>query len=276
MIYRNWQGTEIPALGFGTYELDNEAAATMVAEAAKIGYRHFDTAQMYHNEEGVGRGLAASGLARDDYFLTTKVWFDKFQSGDLQTSVVESLRKLDLDHVDLLLLHWPTEDVPLEETIAALNEVKNLGMTRLIGISNFPTALVEKAVECSNIPLAVNQVEYHPYLDQSKVLDCLRAHDMLLTAYCPIARGTVLEDPTLREIGARYGKSPAQVTLRWLLQQDGVMAIPKSGSPKNAAANFDIFDFELSANDMATIHALSRPNGRMIDPSFAPKWDDAA
>lgn len=276
MIYRNWQGTEIPALGFGTYELNNDEAASMVLEAAKIGYRHFDTAQMYHNEEGVGRGLKASGLAREDYFLTTKVWYDKFQSGDLQTSVVESLRKLDLEHVDLLLLHWPTDEIPLEETLAALNEVKNLGMTRLIGISNFPTALVDKAVTLSNLPLTVNQVEYHPYLDQSKVLENLRAHGMLLTAYCPIARGTVLHDPVLKEIGAKYGKSGIQITLRWLMQQNSVMAIPKSGSPKNAAANFNIFDFELSDEDMAAIFALANPEGRLIDPSFAPKWDDAA
>ncbi|MEQ8392693.1 MAG: aldo/keto reductase [Thalassospira sp.] len=276
MIYRNWQGSKIPALGFGTYELNNDDAATMVNEAAKIGYRHFDTAQMYHNEEGVGRGLKASGLARDDYFLTTKVWFDKFQSGDLQTSVVESLRKLDLDHVDLLLLHWPTDEIPLEETIAALNEVKNLGMTHMIGISNFPTVLIDKAINLTDIPLTVNQVEYHPYISQAKVLENVRSHDMLLTAYCPIARGTVLNDPTLQEIGAKYGKSGVQVTLRWLMQQDGVMAIPKSGSPKNAAANFDIFDFELSDDDMAKIFTLANPDGRLIDPSFAPKWDDAA
>ncbi|MEQ9346356.1 MAG: aldo/keto reductase [Thalassospira sp.] len=276
MIYRNWQGSKIPALGFGTYELNNDDAATMVKEAAKIGYRHFDTAQMYHNEEGVGRGLKASGLARDDYFLTTKVWFDKFQSGDLQTSVVESLRKLDLDHVDLLLLHWPTDEIPLEETIAALNEVKNLGMTHMIGISNFPTVLIDKAINLTDIPLTVNQVEYHPYISQAKVLENVRSHDMLLTAYCPIARGTVLNDPTLQEIGAKYGKSGVQVTLRWLMQQDDVMAIPKSGSPKNAAANFDIFDFELSDDDMAKIFTLANPEGRLIDPSFAPKWDDAA
>ncbi|WP_033069469.1 aldo/keto reductase [Thalassospira australica] len=276
MIYRNWQGTDIPALGFGTYELNNEDAANMVVEAAKIGYRHFDTAQMYHNEEGVGRGLKKSGLARDDYFLTTKVWFDQFQSGDLQTSVMESLRKLDHEFVDLLLLHWPNDDVPLEETIAALNEVKNLGMTRLIGISNFPTALIEQAVSLTNIPLTVNQVEYHPYLDQSKVLESLRERDMLLTAYCPIARGSVMKDPILKDIAAKYGKSPVQVTLRWLLQQDSVMAIPKSGSPKNAAANFDIFDFELSDGDMAAIKGLANPDGRLIDPSFAPEWDKAA
>jgi diketogulonate reductase-like aldo/keto reductase len=276
MIYRNWQDTKIPALGFGTYELNNDEAAKMIAEAAKIGYRHFDTAQMYHNEQGVGQGLKNSGLARDDYFLTTKVWYDKFQSGDLQTSVVESLRKLDLDHVDLLLLHWPNEDVPLEETMAALNEVKNLGMTRLIGISNFPTALIDQAVSLTDAPLTVNQVEYHPYLDQSKVLESVRAHNMLLTAYCPIARGNVIKDATLKAIGEKYGKSPVQVTLRWLLQQDSVMAIPKSGSPKNAAANFDIFDFELSENDMEAIHDLANPNGRLIDPSFAPEWDKAA
>lgn len=276
MIYRKWQDNKIPALGFGTYELDNAQAAKMVAEAAKIGYRHFDTAQMYHNEEGVGQGLKESGLKRDEYFLTTKVWYDKFQSGDLQTSVVESLRKLDQEHVDLLLLHWPNEDVSLDETLAALNEVKNLCMTRLIGISNFPTALIDKANELTDIPLTVNQVEYHPYLDQTKVLENLRGHDMLLTAYCPIARGSVLKDKPLTEIGKKHGKSAVQVTLRWLLQQDDVMAIPKSGSPKNAAANFDIFDFELSDGEMTDISNLAKPDGRLIDPDFAPKWDDAA
>ncbi|MCC9622605.1 aldo/keto reductase [Thalassospira sp. MA62] len=273
MIYRNWQGVEIPALGFGTFELDNDHAAQMIVEAAKIGYRHFDTAQMYHNEEGVGRGLRDSGLARDEYFLTTKVWPDKFQSGDFQTSVVDSLRKLDQDHVDLLLLHWPSEDIPLEETIAALNEVKNMGMTRLIGISNFPTALMDQATELSSLPLCVNQVEYHPYLDQGKVITAAREHDMLVTAYCPMARGALLKDPTLTEIGKKHGKSGIQVGLRWLMQQDDVMAIPKSGSPKNAAANFDIFDFELSDDEMKTIFGLAKPDGRLIDPGFAPKWD---
>ena len=275
MITRDIHGVSIPALGFGTFELDSAAAEKMVAKAAEIGYRHFDTAQMYHNEEGVGRGLKASGLARDDYFLTTKVWHDKFQSGDLQTSVVESLRKLDLDHVDLLLLHWPNDDIPLDETIAALNEVRNLGMTKHIGISNFPTALIEDAVACSNLPLLCNQVEYHPYLSQKKVLDCVKKHDMLLTAYCPLARANVLKDDTLVAIGKEHGKSATQVTLRWHMQQDNVMAIPKSGSPKNAKANFDIFDFELSDDEMAKIHNLARPDGRLINPNFAPKWDDA-
>jgi len=231
---------------------------------------------MYHNEEGVGQGLKTSGLARDDYFLTTKIWPDNFQSGDLQTSVVESLRKLDLDHVDLLLLHWPSEDISLSETIAALNEVKNLGMTHLIGVSNFPTVLVDKAINQTNIPLTVNQVEYHPYLSQAKILENVQSHDMLMTAYCPIARGAVLKDETLNGIGTKYGKSAVQVTLRWLMQQDGVMAIPKSGSPKNAAANFDIFDFELTDEEMTQISDLAKPDGRLIDPSFAPKWDEAA
>tara|TARA_R110002050_G_scaffold660_4_gene4587 strand:+ start:758 stop:1585 length:828 start_codon:yes stop_codon:yes gene_type:complete len=275
MITRDIHGVSIPALGFGTFQLDPQAAETMVAKAAEIGYRHFDTAQMYHNEEGVGRGLKASGLARDDYFLTTKVWSDQFHSGDLQTSVVESLRKLDLNHVDLLLLHWPNDDVPLEETIAALNEVRNLGMTKHIGISNFPCALIDKAVSYSNLPLLCNQVEYHPYLSQKAVMDCLKKHDMLLTAYCPLARAEVLKDDTLIAIGKNHGKSATQVTLRWLMQQDGVMAIPKSGSPKNAKANFDIFDFELSDAEMTRISGLARPDGRMINPEFAPRWDTA-
>lgn len=266
-------GADIPALGFGTFELRSDDARRMVAEAIEIGYRHIDTAQIYRNEAAVGQGLADSGVDRGDVFLTTKVWFDQFADGDLQRSVGQSLERLGTDDVDLLLLHWPAGEVPLAETIGALNAVAEDGRARHIGISNFTTALIDKAVALSAAPLVTNQVEYHPFLNQSQVLSALRRHGLSLTAYSPIAQGQVFSDRTLVDIGAEYGKNAAQVALRWLLDQDGVIAIPRSSSAEHAASNFDIFDFSLTLDQTKRIDELARPDGRIISPDFAPDWD---
>ena len=266
-------GAEIPALGFGTFELKSDDARRMVAKALEIGYRHIDTAQIYRNEAAVGQGIADSGVDRDAVFLTTKVWFDHFGEGDLQRSVDESLERLATDHVDLLLLHWPAGEVPLAETIEALNAVQADGRARHIGISNFTTSLIDKAVALSEAPLVTNQVEYHPFLDQSQVLSALRRHGLSLTAYSPIAQGQVFSNRTLVDIGEEYGENAAQVALRWLLDQDGVIAIPRTTSAEHAASNFDVFDFSLSLEQRKEIDALARPDGRIIDPSFAPDWD---
>jgi len=265
----------IPALGFGTWQLEPADAEAMVAHAIEVGYRHIDTAQMYKNEQAVGRGIKKTGLAREDIFLTTKVWTDYFKMGDLQSSVADSLERLDTDYVDLILLHWPNPAVPLKETLDALNDVRARGLARHIGISNFPSALVREAVEFSAGPLAVNQVEYHPYLSQKPVLDTLAAENMALTAYCPLAQGQVFADDTLIHIGERHGKNAGQVALRWLVQQDGVIAIPRSSNPDHVAANFEIFDFELSAEEMGTLNQLQREDRRVVNPSFAPQWDHA-
>jgi diketogulonate reductase-like aldo/keto reductase len=263
----------IPALGFGTWQLDNGTAQPLVEQALEIGYRHIDTAQIYRNERDVGAGVAASGIKRDDVFLTTKVWIDHFADGDLQRSAEKSLEKLGVDHVDLLLLHWPKPDVPLAETIAALNDVKDRGLTRAIGLSNFPSALLAEAQALSKAPIATDQVEYHPYLSQKTLIAAARAAGTSITAWSPLAQGKVSEDPVLIAIGQAHGKTPGQVTLRWLIQQ-GVIAIPRTKTPSRVVENFDILDFELTEAEMASVFALARPDGRLgnwLDAAF--KWD---
>lgn len=267
-------GALIPALGFGTWELRDAQARHMVEAALEIGYRHIDTAQMYGNEAEVGAALRASGLKRDELFVTTKIWPDRFRSGDLQRSVVESLGRLQLDAVDLLLLHWPNPDVPLPETMAALNDCAEHGWARHIGVSNFPAALLAEATRLSGRPLVTDQVEYHPFLSQRTVLEACRTNGMALTAYCPLARGRVFEDPTLARIAQRHGKTAGQVALRWLVQQEGVVAIPRSSRVEHARANFQIFDFSLSAPEMAEIAALGKPEGRIVAVGGSvPAWD---
>lgn len=269
-------GATIPKIGFGTFPLKDDEARRMVTHALKAGYRHIDTAQMYGNETEVGEAVAASGVARDEIFITTKVWPDNFGDGPLQRSVEESLRKLRVDAVDLLLLHWPRFDDSLESTVKALNEVQANGMARHIGVSNFTAGLIEQAWAATTAPLVNNQVEYHPYLNQGPVLDEIRSRDMSLTAYLPNARGKVFEDRTLTEIGARYGKTPGQVGLRWLYQQEGVIAIPRTGSEAHADQNIDILDFQLSSEDMTAVFDLARPDGRQLSPpGLAPTWDKA-
>ncbi len=267
-------GARIPVLGFGTWELRDGLAVRMVEAALEIGYRHIDTAQMYENEREVGTAIRTSGIDRREIFLTTKVWPDRFREGDLQRSVEDSLGRLGLDTVDLLLLHWPNPSVPLAETIAALNDARARGMTRHIGISNFPTRLMREALRLSEAPLVTNQVEYHPFLSQKRVLRACREAGMALTAYCPLARGRVFGDPVIERIAARHRKSPAQVALRWLVQQQGVVAIPRSSKPEHARANFEIWDFALDDREMAEISALAGPGGRIVDiAGLAPDWD---
>jgi diketogulonate reductase-like aldo/keto reductase len=266
-------GASIPAIGFGTWRLTGAVARDAVAEALRVGYRHIDTAQVYDNEREVGEGLRRSGIPRDEVFLTTKVWTDRYRESDLQRSVEESLRRLKVEQVDLLLLHWPNPDVPLAETIRALNGARAAGLARAIGVSNFPIRLLREAVELSRAPLATNQVEYHPFLDQTAMLRELRAHGMILTAYSPIAKGKVHGEPTLAAVAAAHGKTPSQIALRWLLQQEGVAAIPRSSRKERIAENFAVFDFELDGEQMARIGALGSREGRLTSPSFAPEWD---
>lgn len=270
----NAYGAQIPAIGFGTFELDDVTARRMVGAALEIGYRHIDTAQIYKNEQAVGQGIVDSGVPRSDIFLTTKVWVSRFSESQLAKSVTESLDRLGTDYVDLLLLHWPNPSIPLSETVAAINAVKNSGQVRSIGISNFTTALINQAVELSESLLVTNQVEYHPLLNQDKVLCCLRKHAMSLTAYSPLAQGEVFSNPLLISIGDQHNKNPGQVALRWLVQQDGVIAIPRTADEAHARDNFDIFDFELSEGEMVEIDQLTHQNYRTIDPgSLAPDWD---
>lgn len=272
------QNEKMPALGFGTWQLRGDECTQAVQKALEIGYRHVDTAQIYENEAEVGQGLTdgfkSSGAKREDIFLTTKIWRSNFETA--AASVDESLKKLQTDYVDLLLVHWPFPEVDMEDMINAVVEAQKAGKARLIGVSNFTVAQMEQADKLSGGKVCVNQVEYHPYLSQQPVLDFVQAKKWVMTAYSPIARGKVVDDMAIKEIALKYGKNPVQVTLRWLTQQDRVAAIPKSGTEKNIQSNFDIFDFELNDEDMAAISALAKDDGRMIDPDFAPKWDKAA
>lgn len=264
------QGRSIPTLGFGTFQFEGEACYQGVREALEIGYRHLDTAQMYGNEKEVGRALRDAGVARDEVFLTTKIWSADLAPEDARRTTEESLERLGVDAVDLLLIHWPNDDVPLDETLAAMIEMHGEGKTRSIGVSNFPSALLRRALELA--PIVCNQVEYHPFLGQDKLLALAREHDLMLTAYSPLARGRVAKDPTLQEIGRRHGKTAVQVALRWLIQQPQVAAIPKAATAEHRRANFEIFDFELSEEEMEQIHGLERGQ-RVIDPDFGPDWD---
>lgn len=266
-------GANLPAIGFGTMELPHRPAE-LVAHAIKSGYRAIDTARKYGTEERVGEGIRASGIARADLFVTTKVTEDNAREADFLRSAETSLKALGLDHVDLLLVHWPQPKVPFAETLGALAKAKRLGLTRHVGISNFTLAMLEEAVHLCPEPLVCNQLEYHAYLPQDRMLAALRRHGMILTAYCPVARGKLLDEPVLGEIGRAHGKTHAQVALRWLIQQPMVAAVPRPLEEKHIEEDLDVFDFTLSEAEMARISALRRRNIRIADPpERAPKWD---
>ena len=265
-------GASVPAIGLGTWELRGRTCARLVEQALRLGYRHIDTAQVYENEREVGEGLRASRVRRDDAFVTTKIWTTHFGPNDLERSTKESLTKLRLFEVDLLLLHWPNPQVPLSETMGALAHVKKLGMARHIGVSNFTVALIDEAVAACPEPLVCDQVEYHPYLDQTKVKDACARHGMAVVAYSPVAKGRIRGDETLTRIGQAHGKTVAQICLRWLVQQN-VAAIPRTSKIERLSENIDIFDFALSAQEMADISALGRAGTRLTDFGFAPNWD---
>ena len=270
-------GHAIPLLGFGTWNLTPEVARTMVAEAVRIGYRHIDTAWIYHNEAAVGDGIrdaiAAGHVDRDDLWLTTKIWVAHFDREGLLKQARESAASLGFTP-DLLLLHWPRAEPAWEETLGALNEARDLGLTRTIGLSNFPSAEFREAQALSKATLVTNQVEYHPYLKLSKLLETAKDLGSSITAWSPLAQGAVADDATLNEIGRAHGKTAGQVTLRWLIQQN-VIAIPRTSKARRAEENFDIFDFSLSSEEMDRIHALARPDGRLgdwLDKAF--NWDE--
>src|SRR5437773_9472948 len=265
-------GAKIPAIGLGTWELRGRACVRLVEQALRLGYRHIDTAQVYENEREVGDGLRASGVRREEVFITTKVWTSHFAPHDLERSAKESLTRLRVSEVDLLLLHWPNPRVPLSETLDALAHVRKLGMARHVGVSNFTVALIDEAVAKCSAPLVCNQVEYHPYLDQTKVREACARHDLVLVAYSPIAKGRVRNDEVLARIGRAHGKSAAQICLRWLVQQQ-VSAIPRTSRLERLSENIEIFDFELSQAEMAEISAMARGDGRLTDFGFSPKWD---
>lgn len=266
-------GAEIPALGFGVFRMSDEEVERVVPAALEAGFRHFDTAQIYRNEAALGRALQAAGARRDDLFLTTKVWVDQYSPDRFAASVDESLDKLKVDRVDLLLLHWPGDQVAIADQIGMLNAVQAAGKTRFIGVSNQNIAQLRESVQRSQAPIVTNQIEVHPYLDQGAMAAAARDLGVAITAYYAMADGKVPRDPDLQRIGAKYGKTAAQVTLRWLIQQ-GHIVLSKTARPERVAENFAVFDFALDDGDMAAIAKLARPDGRIVSPAgLAPVWD---
>jgi len=248
---------EIPALGFGTFQLSGEDCTRAVRAALEAGYRHVDTAEYYDNERAVGRALSAAPVDREEVFLTTKVWRSNLRAGDVRPAVEASLDRLGVDSVDLLLVHWPHPRIPIAETLRAMERLRDDGLVRHLGVSNFTADQLREALAVADAPLVTDQVQYHPYVDQRDLLSVCRDEDVALTAYSPLAQGAVLDDANIAAIGQRYDKSPAQVTLRWLLQQEGVVAIPRSSTPEHVKANAEVFDFALTDEEMARIHGLT-------------------
>lgn len=258
------QEGSLPIIGYGTSPLRGGMSADAVVAALKTGYRHIDTGRKYGTEEDVGAGMRASGVPRCEIFLTTKVSHEHLKPDDFAKSVDTSLAALKVDYIDLLLIHWPSPDIDLHVTMPALAKAKQQGKARHIGVANFNTTLLDKAMEiCPD--LVALQAEYHPYLDQSKLLAAARRHKLVFIAYCPLGRGKLLNDPVLADIAKARGRTFAQIALRWLLQQN-VAPIPFSGNPQRIADNFNVFDFELSDEEMARISALKRPDGRVANP----------
>jgi 2,5-diketo-D-gluconate reductase B len=269
----NANGTKVPQIGLGTWPMKGAECKDAIAAALEFGYRHIDTAQMYDNEGDVGAAIAASDIDREQIFLTTKIWPDNFRAADFADAVDRSLDRLGMEYVDLLLLHWPSPEIPLAETIEALNRAHQAGQARAIGVSNFTVRLIEEAVLLSGAKLALNQVEYHPFLTQAPVLQVCRRHGLAVAAYCPLARGRGAQDPVISGIARRMGRSAEQVALRWLVQQ-GVIAVPKSATRSRIAENFDVFSFSLTEADMARISGCAEPAGRIVSMApVAPDWD---
>ena len=258
-------GTAFPALGFGTSPMTGGLSPDTVLAALKAGYRHIDTARKYGTEGAVGEAMRASGLERADIFVTTKVSHENLRADDFARSVEQSLAALKLDYVDLLLVHWPNPEIALAETMPALAKAKRQGLARNIGVANFNTTLLDQAIKLCPEPLVALQAEYHPYLDQTKLIAAVRRHGLVYIAYCPLGRGRLFADPVLNDIAQARGRSVAQIALRWLIQQQ-VAAIPFSSNPQRIADNFNVFDFTLSNEEMARISALTRADGRVANP----------
>ncbi len=265
MEYVTVQDTEIPALGLGTWRMKGPTCRRAVATALELGYRHIDTAQAYGNEQQVGAAISQSGIDREELFLTTKLAGSNRDHDSVIESTRESLDKLETDYADLLLIHQPNSTTPLEETIGAMDELVEEGRVKHIGVSNFGIERLHAAREHADAPILTNQVQYHPFWDQTTLLDYCQIHDLMLTAYSPLAHGGAVRDSLLNEVGARYDKTPAQVALRWLVQQENVSTIPKSTNPEHLEANLQIFDFELSSEEMRSI---GRPSLSRTASSF--------
>src|SRR6202451_3362525 len=266
------QGISLTRLVLAPYRMQGDACRTAVESALAFGYRHIDTAEMYGNEEPIGAAIAASGIARKDLHVTTKVWHENLAPDAIRRAFDASLDKLKLDHVDLYLVHWPSNSMNLPAVFETLMKLKEQRRTRAIGVANFNLALLKTVVEEIKAPIACNQIEYHVMLDQAKVARYLAAKSIPLVAYCPLAQGRAATDETLIAIGRKHNASAAQVALKWLLDQDGVAAIPKASRAESQRANLDALNVKLDDQDRTTIAALPKDK-RFVSPGFAPAWD---
>ena len=266
------QGVEIPRLGFGTFRMPGNESQPVVENAIALGFRHIDTAAMYENEAAVGAAIAASGVKREELFVTTKVWHDQLLPDALHRAFDSSLGKLNLDYVDLYMIHWPSLDMDMAASLEALMKLHDRGLTRAIGVCNFNLPMIRRTIEEIGAPIACHQVEYHPFLSQAPMLDYLRSKGIPLTAYAPLAQGRAANDATLAAIGRKHGATAAQVAIAWLLDQDGVIAIPKASRLESQKANLDALDISLDDEDRSAIAALPKDQ-RFVRPPFAPNWN---
>jgi len=268
------QGLTVPKLGLGTFRMQGDECRAAVASALTLGYRHIDTAEMYGNEDAVGDAVAASGVPRDQIHITTKVWWQNLAPDAIRKAFDRSIAKLKTPYVDFYLIHWPAPDMNLAAALEALMRIKQDGGARAIGVCNFPVALLRQAVEDIKAPIACNQVEYHVLLGQTRLLTYARSSGVPLTAYAPLAQGRLAAYPQLAAIAAKHGATAAQVALAWLLDQDGVMAIPKARGESSQRGNLGALELKLDDADRAVIAALPK-HERFVNPAFAPAWDPA-
>jgi len=272
MEYFTTQGIRMPRLGFGTFRMQGDICRAAVESALELGYRHLDTAEMYANEEEVGAAIAASGVPRGELHVTTKVWNENLAPDAMRRAFDTSMKKLRLDVLDLYLVHWPKPGMDLASMCETMMKLKQEGRTRAIGVANFNIALLRTAVEEIKAPIACNQIEYHVMLDQTKIKKYMDAHGIPLVAYAPLAKGNAPSDETLIAIGKKHNATAAQVALKWLLDQDGVAAIPKASRRESQQANLDALKVRLDDDDRKKIAALPK-NKRFVAPGFSPAWD---
>ena len=272
MQFKTIQGIDVPEIGLGTFKLIGKAGEQTIKMALGLGYRHIDTAQDYKNEREVGNAIKQSHVNREELFVTTKVDRNNLEPDRLLKTTEQSLLDLDLPYVDLLLIHWPNPDVDIEKTIEAMLSLRDQGKVLNIGVSNFPVKLLKEVNEELAAPIFCNQVEYHPLLGQFDLLDYAADQDLLITAYSPFGQGMLIDNPLLNKLADKYGKSPAQIALRWLVEQEQVVTIPKASSREHLEANMDIYDFALEDDDFYAIDDLDKTH-RVINPEFAPEWD---
>ena len=266
------QGVDVPEIGLGTFKLIGKTCEQVVKMALNMGYRHIDTAQVYKNEREVGNAIKSAHIDRDELFITTKVDRINLDADKLLKSTERSLQELDVPYVDLLLIHWPNPDFELEKAVEAMLTLRDQGKALNIGVSNFPMSLLQEVNDEMAAPIFANQVEYHPLLGQFDLLDYAAENDLMVTAYSPLGQGKMLENELLINLGEKYGKSPAQIALRWLIEQEQVTVIPKASSREHLEENLDIYDFVLEDDDFYAIDDLPKDH-RIVNPDFAPEWD---